>query len=557
MLDLRACWTPELWYHRTMRYAVTFLVGWAYLAGCADDEADDEGKQSSTSGTAGTGGGISAGSANGGSGGKDSGETGGAQTSAGESGTSGGAAGRGSNAGKANGGSDVGAAGSGARAGRGGSGNAGTAQGGTGNSVVDPGVAGEAPYDWVGVIGTGQSLSVGWEAPAISTMPSAYGNIVLHDDGPDPRYPIDDSGSPVWSYVPLSEPVRMPVDGYGDSPEYPNNIWHAGDLVGESPHSAMADTVSEFCLAREHTCVTAHTVVGVGGMGLTGIDKQSRGFAAAMHEVSLFKAFADDAGKSYGVGSIIFTHGETDASNSDYAPGVYQLWSDYNDGVKAITGQEEDVVMLASQQSSFPSNYGASYGSAVQLWQASVDHPRQIIVTGPKYQYGPYGLHMSAVGYGRVGEKYGEIHDLVVNRKVAWRPLEPKAVSRDGAVLTVEFNVPNPPLVWDEQLSMPHQAAHTAWSQGRGFEVVRDGATELEIASVEIDRDNVRVTLAEDPGDASLVVGYAVTQDTGDNFQGGTDLGPHGQLRDSDPFTGPTTDTVEYNYCVHFAMPVP
>jgi hypothetical protein len=210
--------------------------------------------------------------------------------------------------------------------------------------------------------------------------------------------------------------------------------------------------------------------------------------------------------------------------------------------------------MLASQQSSSASNYGSSYGSAIQLWQASVDDPKHIVVTGPKYQYGPYGLHMTADGYARVGEKYGEVHDYIVNRKVAWRPLEPTSVKRVGADLTIQFHVPNPPLAWDETLATPHQVAHTAWSKGRGLEVLDANAQELEIASVGIQDDAVVLTLAQDPGAGALTLGYAVTQDTQDGSQAGTALGPHGQLRDSDPFTGPSADTTEYNYCVHFAM---
>jgi hypothetical protein len=452
----------------------------------------------------------------------------------------------------------------GGRAASGGTGNpaqggsAGSAGSGAGSigSGVDPGEAGKAPYDWVGVVGTGQSLGVGWESTAIHTSPSAYGNLVLRDDGPDPKYPIDDSGSPVWSAVPLMEPIRPQAAGYSGS-GYPNNIWFSGSTYGESPHSGMADSVSLYCQARKTTCITAHTVVGIAGALLNTINKGTDSFNAAIHEAKVFKQLADTAGKTYGIGSIVLTHGEQDASNPTYGASLYTFWSDYNSALKAVTGQSDDIVMLASQQSSSASNYGSSYGSAIQLWQLSVDHPEQIVVTGPKYQYGPYGLHMSAESYARVGEKYGEVHDSIVNRKIAWRPLEPTGVTRAGAVLTIHFHVPNPPLVWDDTLAMPHQAAHTAWSQGRGLEVLDSSMNELEITSVDIQDDDVVLTLAQDPGAGALTLGYAVTQDTQESNQGGTDLGPHGQLRDSDPFTGPSVDTTEYNYCVHFALAVP
>jgi len=70
----------------------------------------------------------------------------------------------------------------------------------------------KAPFDWVGVIGTGQSLSVGATAGKISTT-QPFTNLKLVDNGPDPKYPIDSSGMPQWAAVPLVEPIRTSVPG--------------------------------------------------------------------------------------------------------------------------------------------------------------------------------------------------------------------------------------------------------------------------------------------------------------------------------------------------------
>ena len=37
-------------------------------------------------------------------------------------------------------------------------------------------------------------------------------------------------------------------------------------------------------------------------------------------------------GKTYGIGAIVVTHGESDAGNTSYAAELYQLLTDYNDG---------------------------------------------------------------------------------------------------------------------------------------------------------------------------------------------------------------------------------
>jgi hypothetical protein len=294
--------------------------------------------------------------------------------------------------------------------------------------------------------------------------------------------------------------------------------------------------------------VTAHTVVGYGGAGVKDISKGVHGYLGALNEAHVFMTLAAAAGKTYTVGGIILTHGETDAHNPGYGAAIYQLWQDYNTDLKAVTGQTRDLVMLASQQSSSPSDYGDSYGSAVQLWQTSVDHPGQIVCTGPKYQYGPYGLHMSGPSYERMGEKYGEVFDAIVNQKIDWKPLGPNHASRSGAVITIDLDVPNPPLSWDDNLAKPHQVAHTAWANGRGFEVIDGAKNELTIASAEIVDSSVVITLSQAPAaDAALTVGYGLTQDTADAYQGGTDLGPHGQLRDSDDFAGYDIETIEVN----------
>jgi len=51
---------------------------------------------------------------------------------------------------------------------------------------------GEQPLaDWVGVIGTGQSLSVGAAAGTPISTVQPFNNLKLQDNGPDPRYPLD------------------------------------------------------------------------------------------------------------------------------------------------------------------------------------------------------------------------------------------------------------------------------------------------------------------------------------------------------------------------------
>ena len=441
-----------------------------------------------------------------------------------------------------------GISGSGGRAGEGGAGGtagrsnvagsagAGGSAAGIGGAAGSGQALGVSPFDWVGVIGTGQSLSVGCcDSVPISTS-QPFQNLKLEDSGPDPKYPLDGTGTPNWAAVPLTEPIRQPVPGYGncsyppDNCQYPNNIF----LKSETPHSGMANQLSASWRARGGDYVSAHSVVGVGGSLLMYIAKGTGSYKAGLSEARAFALLAKSAGKSYGVGGIVLTHGEADASNPDYATALYTFWQDYNADLQLATGQTRDVVLFASQQST---TAAPTDSSAVQLWRASVEHPGQIVCTGPKYQY-TYsdGLHMTAAGYRALGEKYAEVFDIVVNQGLPWKPLGPRKASRTGATITIDFDVPNPPLTWDETITAAHKQDHTAWANGRGFEIEDGAGSELAIASVEIQGDSVILTLAQAPAPGvKLRLAYATTPDV-QGFPKGTAL--HGQLRDSDELVG-------------------
>jgi len=125
-----------------------------------------------------------------------------------------------------------------------------------------------------------------------------------------------------------------------------------------------------------------------------------------------------------------------------------------------------------------------------------------------------------------------------------WQPLQPRSAVKSGGVIIVDFNVPVPPLAWDETISAPHQTALTEWAQGRGFEVKHAGARSA-IEGVAINGSQVIITLAAngDSGVTGWTVGYAAAQD-GAGAMAGPTRGRRGQLRDSDPFVGWDVETI-------------
>jgi hypothetical protein len=437
--------------------------------------------------------------------------------------------------------------------------------GGSGGTPEEPVL--NTPWELTGIIGTGQSLSVGAMAGNITakaTMP-AYNNLKLSLGAA--AVPPFNSDDPALSLAPLVEPIRA------INPAYPSA--YPGNLDGESPHTAMAAEITALAKASNLSdLVTVHTVVGESGQGMTVINKaamemnpsattsQGRAYQASLFEARAIARLAQGQSKSYGIGGIFLTHGETDAGSGTYENDMLQLWTDYNADLKAITGQTQSIPLFTNQQHGAymymagqpPANINPS---TLQQWKAGVDHPEAIVCVGPKYQYPYYTdfLHLVPLGYELMGEKYGQAYFQHVVRGIPWQPLQPlgNTVARNGRVITLDFHVPVPPLAWDEVMPKPHQSDLTEWAQGRGFEV-RMGTTRVAIESVAlVDEDTVQITCAADvPAGATL--GYAATSD-GAAISGMSTR--WGNLKDSDPFVGDFTQMAQPNYSVAFELPVP
>lgn len=421
------------------------------------------------------------------------------------------------------------------------------------STVIPPDTGLQADWDLNGVIGTGQSLSVGAQGLPLRATAASYGNLKL--DLGTRFFPASDVDSSRLSLVPLREPIRPITYGYPGA--YPGNIY------GETPHTGMASQITR--MVRDATgqrgdYVSAHTVVGESGQPLSVIGKNPRRGAATgvAYERSLFETrviarLAKAGGRSFGVAAIVLTHGESDAENPDYEQKLLELWRDYNQDLPAITGQNKSIPLLLTQQSSCPADAGALARSAIAALRASRAPESGIVCVGPRYQYSYVadGVHLDSIGYDRLGEKYGQVYFESVVRGRPWLPLSPISAVREGNAIRVAFHVPVPPLRWDLELPVPH-AARREWASGRGFEVSSLGQP-LTIAAVDVESESVLIRVSNAPP-GPLLVRYAATAVAAAR--------PHGtfrwgQLRDSDPFVGATTKTAQPNYAVTFELELP
>ena len=233
---------------------------------------------------------------------------------------------------------------------------------------------------WIGVIGTGQSLSVGAASNGlIFTSPSAN-NLKLSLGAQGMAWPIDPA-DPELSLTPLAEPIR-PLDTTGFSQPYPRNIY------GESFHTAMGSQVTATHQAAAGAdLVTVHSVVGQGAASITVIEKGGSGnaYAASLFEATALARLVAAAGARYEIGAVMLTHGEADAELPSYEDDIVRLASDYDRDLREITGQTRAIPMILSQQHADPVTGRST--STVAAWKAGVDQPGKIFCAGPKYQY--------------------------------------------------------------------------------------------------------------------------------------------------------------------------
>jgi hypothetical protein len=128
-------------------------------------------------------------------------------------------------------------------------------------------------------------------------------------------------------------------------------------------------------------------------------------------------------------------------------------------------------------------------------------------------------------------------------------------VRESARVLTVTFHVPAPPLVWDSEMTPPHQGT-PEWTAGNGFEL-RAGSQRLGITSAQIVCDAVRITADADLPEEGLVVSYALHADDEERTEPEDGMVRWGLLRDSDGLVGSTTEVTQSNYAVAFQLDVP
>lgn len=380
-------------------------------------------------------------------------------------------------------------------------------------------------YDINHVLATGQSLAIGVGGRPYLTREQPFSNLMFASGVMAGR---EDLGS----FVPLTEGDFIP----------------GTEAATETMSSAFANLASDE--GRHPILVSVH---GAGAYPYFKLKKGTRPYETGLIQVAAARDLAKQLGKSYVVRAVTNVHGESDHAEkfTTYARDLTEWQRDVERDVMEITGQKEPVPMFHTQMSSWTRMMKGTTTSLIPQAQleASVKSNGKIILVGPKYHlsYAKDGVHLDANGYRHMGEDYAKAYRRVIVEKGTWEPLRPIAVERDGAVITVRFAVPSPPLAFDTTL--------VSDPGNHGFEYTDAAASSPVIKKVELAGDDaVKITLDREPTAGERRVRYAFTGVKGQ--RSGPETGARGNLRDSDA-TKSRHGFALYNWCVHFEEPVP
>lgn len=411
--------------------------------------------------------------------------------------------------------------------------NAASSGSGQNSSMPNNSNRGNYKPEYLHVLSTGQSLSLGvYSTPTITTS-QPYNNLMM-DKG------ADQINAPL---VPLSE--------LGIAKEWQNT---------ESPSSGLANTLRSLDYRGRNVIVTLH---GKGGTSYLGLKKGTVPYNKGITQATNAKDYVKNTlGGTYRPVGVTAIHGETDyldgtnnggASWTAYSNALKQWQIDYQADIRNLAGNSNLKLPLFINQM----NSGWTGQIATAQLDAHRRNPGKVILVGPKYQmtYHSDLLHLTSQDSKYMGELMGKVINKVAVQGQTWNPLMPTSSIRSGNTITISYAIPVGRLEID--------TTRVATRENYGFTFTQTGGNNVSISSVQLVNNNtqVKITLSAIPTGTNQKIRYAWGCGNYTWFCGGATTGWHvgGNIRDSDYSisTAPgSTNLPLFNWSVAFEEPV-
>ncbi|HRG97868.1 MAG TPA: hypothetical protein PLR99_16550 [Polyangiaceae bacterium] len=372
----------------------------------------------------------------------------------------------------------------------------------------------------------------------------------------------------------------------------------------ETHSTAMANRINDIALAEYFpgTPYTKHDVLvsnhgrsgynyaclRKGGCGYNALSLPATGyppFTEGIEQATWGAQLSAADGRTHVVRAVTFIHGEDDHYNygdlypvarragggtlADYAAALGELQTDYEADVRAVTGQAEGVPLFVSQMQGWTSTNVLPANPAyipptsspipVQQYRAHKTNPMVVLVMPGYSLLFNDCLHFNGFGQRKLGEYFAKAYAKWVFEGKKWEPTGPMSITRAGAVVTVKYHVPVPPLVLDTTNVSNPGSFGFRYLTGGSSKIASGTAQTIQSVAVTAP-DTITITLAAVPTGANQRLEYANFfnyNGTGRPGCPGPTQGVRGNVRDSDPATSSTDGKRLYNWGVTFELPVP
>jgi hypothetical protein len=427
----------------------------------------------------------------------------------------------------------------------------------------------------------GQSLGVGYTSSGITSV-QPFANVALVD--PTGFYPDDggifynDAGdASYFTFQPLlnvyrgAQTLLQAIDGYPDNHGYDvfgpgcagfgppfgypgNNTCYPQNLYGELPEVTAANGATYLTGGHDggvriQSSNFATTAAYLQQAQSDGGQNAWQTIQFDTHEAALV---SKDAGLSYGMGWILGINGESDVNNASLESQWVTFRNQLVPLIQAQTGQTSSPPVILDQQqceATMSADGGSNTNlSALEVISLARDNPTAFYLAGPYYQCPQQTdyCHRTGQGYICMGQKFAEVEASLIAGK-GWKPLwvtSTSAVTCTGSTVTIPFNVPYPPLVFDDSQPQNHAAgtrygnggawfpSANGWTGCQGFGGWKSGAP-VTCNSATIVGNSVVLVFASAVD--TWEYGYSVDDPYHSGFGHGYFGGASGNLHDSDP----------------------
>ena len=337
--------------------------------------------------------------------------------------------------------------------------------------------------DYQHIIFYGQSLGMGWEAAEAITTQSMEGNLML---GTNPNFKYANENN-LFKALTATK-------------------WQSG---GEQPIVAAVNAFSyKYRTEVRKGIKFIGTTGGEGGQSIELLSKEypapnSLYNSTFLRPLNNAKTIVDSEKSTIACPAIIYMQGEfnydglngglgfggNDAviTKDEYKALLLKLKNNMQDDIVRIYGQKEKPKFFIYQTSG---NYIRNRELSINMAQFEFAQEHEdVILLNPAYFASDYGAgHLSTNGYRWYGESIAKSLYKELLKGDDSEPVYPIDYNVNGNSISIQFHVPNLPLVFD---TWTNQAV-----QSNGFTVYKDG-NEVRITKLEIVEDKVNLTLAE------------------------------------------------------------